>query len=110
MSKFAKKFSLPHNDILKTVMDGPNDFLRYDVRVEDDENFFYTILDNAHQSFRDEVADIYFAKSFKYKFKNSIRRYGDVMGKEATDKQVDNLFKIQEKYGISISLTINHQK
>jgi len=109
MSKFDKKFSLPHNDILKSVMDGPNDFLRYDVRVEDDENFFYTIIDNAHQSFRDEVADIYFAKSFKYKFKNTIRRYGDVMGKEATDKQVDNLFKIQEKYGISISLTINQE-
>lgn len=109
MSKFAKKFSIPHNDILKTVMDGPNDFLRYDVRPEDDENFFYTIIDNADQSFRDEVTDIFFAKSFKYKFKKSLRRYGDVMGKEATDKQVDNLFKIQEKYGISISLTINQE-
>ena len=95
MSKFAKIFSIPHNDILKTVMDGPNDFLRYDVRPEDDENFFYTIIDNDHQSFRDEVTDIFFAKSFKYKFKKSLRRYGDVMCKEATDKQVDNLFKIQ---------------
>jgi hypothetical protein len=109
MNKFAKKFSLPHNDILKSVMDGPDNFIRYDTEPVDDENFFYTIIDNADQSYRDEIADIYFGKSFHYKFAGTNRRYGDVMGKEATDKQVDNLFKIQEKYDIPISLTINQE-
>ena len=109
MNKFGKKFSLPHNDILKSVMDGPDNFIRYDIDPIDDENFFYTIIDNADQSFRDEIADIYFGKSFHYKFGGTNRRYGDVMGKEATDKQVDNLFKIQEKYDIPISLTINQE-
>jgi len=109
MNKFAKKFSVPHNDILKAVMDGPDNFIRYDTHPVDDEDFFYTIIDNADQSFRDEIADIYFGKSFHYKFAGTNRRYGDVMGKEATDKQVDNLFKIQEKYDIPISLTINQE-
>jgi len=109
MSKFDKKFSIPHNDILKSVMDGPDDFIRYSVQVNDNENFFYSIIDNADQSYRDEIADIYFAKAFHYKFGGTDRRYGDVMGKEATDKQVDNLFKLQEKYGIPISLTINQE-
>ena len=109
MSKFDKKFSLPHNDILKSVMDGPDNFVRYETHPADDENFFYTIIDNANQSFLDEIADIYFGKSFHYKFAGTNRRYGDVMGKEATDKQVDNLFKIQEKYDIPCSLTINQE-
>ena len=110
MNQFARKFSLPHNDILKTVMDGPDDFVRYDVNHQaDNENFFYNIIKNAHPSYREEIADIYFAKSFHYEFGGTHRRYGDVMGKEATDKQIDNLFKIQEEYDIPISMTINQE-
>ena len=91
MNQFARKFSLPHNDILKTVMDGPDDFVRYDVNHQaDNENFFYNIIKNAHPSYREEIADIYFSKSFHYEFGGTHRRYGDVMGKEATDKQIDN--------------------
>jgi hypothetical protein len=108
MNKFAKKFSLPHNDIQRPIMDGPDNFIGYDNNTEG-ENFFYTVIDNADQSYRDEIADIYFAKSFLYKFGGTTRRYGDVMGKEATDTQVDNLFKLQEKYDIPISLTINQE-
>ena len=111
MSKFDKKFSIPHNDILKVVMDGPNNFIRYDIKEIDREaeDFFYNIIKNADQSFRDEIADIYFGKSFHYKFDGTERRYGDVMGKVATDHQIDNLFKIQEDFGIPISLTINQE-
>jgi hypothetical protein len=109
MNKFTHKFSLPHNDILKRVMDGPDNFIRYDTDSVDDENFFYTIIDNADQSYRDEIADIYFGKSFHYKFAGTNRCYGDVMGKEDTDKQIDNLFKIQEKYDIPASLTLNQE-
>jgi hypothetical protein len=109
MNKFLKKFSIPHNDILKAVMDGPDDFIRYDVREIDNENFFYNIISNAKQSFRDEIADIYFGKGFHYEFNGTKRRYGDVMGKEATDVQVYKLFEIQDKYDIPISLTINQE-
>jgi len=109
MGKFNKIWSIPHNDILKSVMDGPDNFLRYDVLDVDDENFFYNIISNADQTFRDEIDDIYFGKSFHYKFAGTNRRYGEVMGKEATDLQIDNLFKIQEKWGIPASLTINQE-
>ena len=90
-------------------MDGPDNFLRYSQSDRDDESFFYNIIDNAHQSFRDEIDDIYFAKDFHYKFAGTNRRYGDVMGKNATDLQIDNLFKLQEKYGIPASLTLNQE-
>ena len=107
--KFEKIWSIPHNDILKCVMDGPDNFLRYDTTDGDDETFFYNIIANADQSFRDEIDDIYFAKDFHYKFHGQNRRYGDVMGKNASDLQIDNLFKIQEKWGIPASLTLNQE-
>ena len=90
-------------------MDGPDNFLRYDTTDGDDETFFYNIISNADQSFRDEIDDIYFAKDFHYKFAGTNRRYGDVMGKNASDLQIDNLFKIQEKWGIPASLTLNQE-
>ena len=90
-------------------MDGPDNFLRYDTTDGDDETFFYNIIANADQSFRDEIDDIYFAKDFHYKFHGQNRRYGDVMGKNASDLQIDNLFKIQEKWGIPASLTLNQE-
>lgn len=107
--KFEKIWSLPHNDILKCVMDGPDNFLRYDTTPQDDETFFYNIIANADQSFRDEIDDIYFAKDYHYKFAGTNRRYGDVMGKNATDYQIDKLFEIQKKWGIPASLTLNQE-
>jgi hypothetical protein len=107
--KFEKIWSLPHNDILKCVMDGPDNFLRYDTTDQDDETFFYNVIANADQSYRDEIDDIYFAKDFHYKFAGTNRRYGDVMGKNATDYQIDKLFEIQEKWGIPASLTLNQE-
>ena len=79
MNKFAKTFSIPHNDIQRNVMDGPDEFLGFDTKSED-EDFFYNTISNADPSFREEIADIYFGKSFLYKFGGTTRRYGDVMG------------------------------
>jgi hypothetical protein len=75
------------------------------------------VVKNSSQQFRDEIYDIYFGKVFRYRYHEQEvwdnRRvahevaYGNVMGVEASDEQVDNLFKIQEEFGIEISLTIN---
>jgi len=108
MNKFARKFSIPHNDIQRNVMDGPEEYLGFDTKSED-EDFFYNTISNAHPSFREEIADVFFGKSFLYKLGGTTRRYGDVMGKEASDKQIDNLFEIQKKYDIPASLTINQE-
>jgi len=107
--KFKGIWSIPHNDILKCVMDGPDNFLRYETTDQDDENFYYNFIKNADPRFRAEIDDIYFAKDFHYKFAGQNRRYGDVMGKNASDLQIDNIFKIQEEFGISASLTINQE-
>ena len=80
-------------------------------------SLYYEAIKNSSQQFRDEIYDIYFGKIFRYKYRkqevydNYAKRhevvYGNVMGVEASDKQVDYLFKIQEEFGIEISLTIN---
>lgn len=59
----------------------------------------------------------YFGKIFRHSYEeqeiwDDCRKthrvsYGNVMGVEASDEQVDNLFRIQEEFGIEISLTIN---
>jgi len=80
-------------------------------------SLFYEAIKNSSQQFRDEIYDIYFGKIFRYKYKEQEIwddypkthevAYGNVMGVEASDEQVDNLFKIQQEFGIEISLTIN---
>ncbi|MFC1875120.1 hypothetical protein ACFLY3_03095 [Chloroflexota bacterium] len=80
-------------------------------------SLYYEAIKKASQSFKDEIYDIYFGKKFRYKYreqeiydnyaKSHEVAYGNVMGVEASDKQVDYLFKIQEELGIEISLTIN---
>lgn len=94
-----KRFSIAHYDKL------PN------------QSLYYEAIKNTPQGFRDEIYDIYFGKVFRYKYReqeiydNCAKAhevaYGNVMGVEASDEQVDNLFKIQEEFGIEISLTIN---
>ncbi len=83
----------------------------------EDSSLFYEMLKNSSQQFRDEIYDIYFGKIFRYNYqgreiyengeKNHNVVYGNVMGVEASDEQVNNLFKIQKEFGIEISLTIN---
>ncbi len=78
---------------------------------------YYEAIQNSSQAFRDELYDIYFGKRFRYKYreqeiydsysKSHEVAYGNVMGVEASDEQVDNLFRIQKEFGIPISLTIN---
>jgi hypothetical protein len=94
-----KKFSLPHFDNWPTA------------------SFYYEILSNSSQQFRDEIYDIYFGRIFRYSYdgrdiyddKSRTHEvyYGNVMGVEATNKQIDYLFKIQNEFGIEISLTVN---
>jgi len=80
-------------------------------------SLYYEAINDSSQQFRDELYDIYFGKYFIYKYReqeiydNYTKPhevvYGNVMGVEASDEQVDYLFKIQEEFGIEISLTIN---
>jgi hypothetical protein len=94
-----KRFSLPHFDNWKTP------------------SFYYEIVRNSSQQFKNEIYDIYFGKVFRYNYeeqeaydrKQKLHEvaYGNVMGVEASDQQVDYLFKIQSEFGIEISLTIN---
>jgi hypothetical protein len=68
---------------------------------------YYQLIKNSSQEFKDEIHDIYFGKNFRYKYDGRDKTYGNPMGVEATDAQVDNLFRIQNEFGIDISLTIN---
>ena len=78
---------------------------------------FYRTVKNSAQSFRNEIYDIYFGKKFRYNYreqepydnfsKSHDVVYGNVMGVEASDEQIDYLFRIQNEFGLPISLTIN---
>jgi hypothetical protein len=80
-------------------------------------SLYYEAIKNSSQEFKDEIYDIYFGKIFRHRYfekeiwndcsKNHDVSYGNVMGVESSDEQIDNLFKIQEEFGISVSLTIN---
>jgi hypothetical protein len=80
-------------------------------------SLYYEAIKNSTQQFKNEIYDIYFGKIFRYSYReqefydNNEKlhevAYGNVMGVEASDEQINNLFKIQEEFGIDISLTIN---
>ena len=94
-----KRFSIPHFDNLSYP------------------SLYYEAIKNSSQQFKDEIYDIFFGKKFRYKYREQEvyddyakaheAVYGNVMGVEASDEQLDNLFKIQEEFGIEVSLTIN---
>lgn len=94
-----KKFSIAHHDNCPD----PDQYLE--------------AMRNSSPAFRDELYDIYFGKKFRYQYReketyDSYSRlhevnYGNVMGVEASDEQVDNLFRIQNELKIPISLTVN---
>jgi hypothetical protein len=81
------------------------------------ESLFFEAINNSSQQFKDEIYDIYFGKIFRYKYegkesydqhtKTHEIAYGNVMGVEASDEQIEFLFRIQREFGIEISLTIN---
>lgn len=68
---------------------------------------YYTMLKNADPAFVANIHDIYFGKYFYYEYNGQQKRCGNPMGVEATDEQIDYLFRIQEELGIQISLTFN---
>ena len=80
-------------------------------------SLYYEAIKNSSQSFKDEIYDVYFGKKFRYKYReqeifdNYAKAhevvYGNVMGVEASDEQVDYLFRIQKEFKVEISLTIN---
>lgn len=91
MNEYYKKFSIAH----------------YDRFHDEFASTYYALIKNASQEFRDNIHDIYFGKYFYYTFNGVEKRCGNAMGVEASDEQIDYLFKIQEDFGIEISLTFN---
>lgn len=91
MSKYTKRFSIAH----------------FDMFHGEHESFYYNIMKNADPSFLNNIHDVYFGKYFYYHYNGQQKRCGNPMGVEASDTQVDYLFKLQEETGIEISLTFN---
>lgn len=89
--KFNKKFSIAHFD-------------RFHGEYA---SAYYTMLRNASPEYLANIHDIYFGKYFYYEYNGQSRRCGNPMGVEASDEQIDYLFKIQQELGIEISLTFN---
>lgn len=91
MTSFYKRFSIAHFDRFH------NNFAPV----------FYHMFKNADPAYLDNIHDIYFGKYFYYTYNGIDKRCGNAMGVEASDEQIDYLFKIQEEFGIEISLTFN---
>jgi hypothetical protein len=100
---YNKKFSIAHWDRIK------------------DENTFYECIKNSSQQWKNEIYDIYFGVTFENADSLTGQggivltaargpddvTYGNTMGVNASEAQYKNLLKIQEKYNIPISLTLN---
>ena len=68
---------------------------------------YYNLMKNADPRYIANIHDIYFGKFFYYEYNGQQKRCGNPMGVEASDEQVDYLFKLQEELGVQISLTFN---
>lgn len=88
---FNKRFSVAHFDRLH------GDYAKT----------FYTMMKNADPRYLANIHDIYFGKYFEYEYNGVKKRCGNPMGVEASDEQIDWLFKLQEETGVEISLTFN---
>lgn len=82
---YNKKFSIAH----------------WDSAIDD--NLYFECFKNSSQQYKNEIHDIYFGVTFE----NNDVTYGNTMGVNASEAQYKNLLKIQEKYNIPISLTLN---
>jgi hypothetical protein len=82
---YNKKFSIAH----------------WDNAIND--NLYFECFKNSSQQYKNEIYDIYFGVTFE----NNDVTYGNTMGVNASEAQYKNLLKIQEKYGVPISLTFN---
>lgn len=68
---------------------------------------YYTMIKNADPAYHKNLHDIYFGRYFEYEYNGVKKRCGNPMGVSASDEQIDYLFRIQEEFGIPISLTFN---
>jgi hypothetical protein len=68
---------------------------------------FYTLMKNASPSYINNLHDVYFGKYFYYEYNGQQKRCGNPMGVEASDEQIDYLFRLQDEVGVQISLTFN---
>lgn len=88
-SKYQKRFSIAHPDATNFG------------------DIFYKSIKQSTDKLRCEIDDIYFGREFIYDDGISYFKYGSVMGVNASDEQLDYLFKIQNEFSINISLTLN---
>lgn len=91
MINFDKRFSVAH----------------YDKFHGDYAPAYYYMIKNADPAYLASIHDIYFGKYFYYTYNGVEKSCGNAMGVEASDEQIDYLFKIQEEFGVEISLTFN---
>ena len=72
-------------------------------------SMFYDAIAAASPKFREEIADIYFGTFFKYEYKGESKIYGNTMdtGIEPFGEEFEWLIKVQEDFGIPLSLTVN---
>jgi hypothetical protein len=89
MPNFLRHFSVPH----------------WDMHRNDDD--FYNAFAASHADYKAEIRDIYFGVEYTYQHLGQTRRYGETMGVAASNKQVDNLLRIQREFGVECSMTIN---
>tara|TARA_Y100000004_G_scaffold197178_1_gene270225 strand:+ start:1014 stop:2249 length:1236 start_codon:yes stop_codon:yes gene_type:complete len=82
-------------------------FPHYDNVEKKHENSYYHLIKNSSEKFKSEIHDIYFGKFFRYEFEQKNKFYGNAMGVESSNEQIENLFKIQNEFNIPISLTMN---
>lgn len=88
---FNKRFSIAH----------------YDRFHGEHAGVFYEMMKNADPKYIANIHDVYFGKFFYYEYNGQQKRCGNPMGVEASDEQIDYLFKLQEETGVEISLTFN---
>jgi hypothetical protein len=72
-----------------------------------DPKLYYTYLKNAHPRYRAEIRDLYFSSPYKYRYNGKDCMYGDVMGASSSEDHFEYMMKIQNEFGIPISLTFN---
>jgi hypothetical protein len=75
-----RRFSIPHFDATEAP------------------GVFYDIIDNASAQYRREISDIYFGRVFRFEHDGLEKAYGNVMGVEASEGQIDRLFAIQREH------------
>ena len=80
-------------------------FPHFDAEKIDD--IYYNLFRNSSEKFKSEIHDIYFGKFFRYEYEGKEKYWGNAMGVEASDKQIDYLFQIHDEFDTPLCLTLN---